>query len=263
MCMKMVKWPSHQWLGPGKYSIKHVLCPISIFYSMWSFMTWPWPEITITKSLSHSHYQYVKYRVCNLQITFSYEMVSAAAWVNTCSFHIWPDPDLTFDLFKNNFKCASDVPRWDLLIAPGVTLWQSVIEIVWGPYGAGPPPLLKVCWDTYPVGCVVKCYWYDISCKTRSRSRLGAQSQSRTSATTTLQPCSKSWSNNSQGACEWIDAELGALWVESEQILHLKVRLTLPQNWEIWVGNDTLWMLFFHSFPPSSLQIFHSHPLKI
>ena len=37
----------------------------------------------------------------------------------------------------------------------------------------------------------------------------------------------------------------------------------VSQNWEIWVGNDTIWILFFHSFPASSLRIFHSHPLKI
>ena len=29
--------------------------------------------------------------------------------------------------------------------------------------------------------------------------------------------------NHSQEPCEWVDADLGVLWIESEQILHLKV----------------------------------------
>ena len=37
----------------------------------------------------------------------------------------------------------------------------------------------------------------------------------------------------------------------------------VSQNWQIWVGNDTLWILFSHSFPLNSLWIFHSHLLKI
>ena len=30
----------------------------------------------------------------------------------------------------------------------------------------------------------------------------------------------------------------------------------VSQNWQIWVGNDTLWILFFNSFHQSSLWIF-------
>ena len=29
--------------------------------------------------------------------------------------------------------------------------------------------------------------------------------------------------NNSQEPCEWVDADLRVLWIESEQIMHLKV----------------------------------------
>ena len=34
------------------------------------------------------------------------------------------------------------------------------------------------------------------------------------------------------------------------------------QDWQIWVENNTWWILFFHSFPQSSMCIFHSHPLN-
>ena len=37
------------------------------------------------------------------------------------------------------------------------------------------------------------------------------------------QRTSQSCLNHSQGSCEWVDADFGVLWVESEQILHLKV----------------------------------------
>ena len=37
----------------------------------------------------------------------------------------------------------------------------------------------------------------------------------------------------------------------------------VSQNWQIWVENNTLWILFFHSFPLISLWIFHSYPLKM
>ena len=37
------------------------------------------------------------------------------------------------------------------------------------------------------------------------------------------QRTSQSCLNHSQEPCEWVDADLGILWVESEQILHLKV----------------------------------------
>ena len=43
-----------------------------------------------------------------------------------------------------------------------------------------------------------------------------------------------------------------------------RVNCPLSQNWQIWVGNDTLWILFFIvNFPLNSLWIFHSHLLKI
>ena len=37
----------------------------------------------------------------------------------------------------------------------------------------------------------------------------------------------------------------------------------VSQNWQIWVGNNILWRLFFHSFPLISLWIFHSQCLNI
>ena len=38
-----------------------------------------------------------------------------------------------------------------------------------------------------------------------------------------IQRTSQSCLNHSQEPCEWVDAGLGVLWVESEQLLHLKI----------------------------------------
>ena len=37
----------------------------------------------------------------------------------------------------------------------------------------------------------------------------------------------------------------------------------VSQNWQIWMGNNIPWILFFNSFPLISLSMFHSHPLII
>ena len=43
------------------------------------------------------------------------------------------------------------------------------------------------------------------------------------------QRTSQSCFNHSQEPCEWVNADLWVLWVESEQILHLKVGLSEVQ----------------------------------
>ena len=68
--------------------------------------------------------------MCNLQIASSYERSSAAVGMRTCNFDLWPDLDLTCDLFKKNSKTFFEASPWDLLIAAScVALQLSVLEI--------------------------------------------------------------------------------------------------------------------------------------
>ena len=160
---------------------------IKTFRGTWP---WSWPEIAIANSLSHHHYQSVKRRVCDLQITSSYERASAAAWVNTSNFHLWHDPGRTIDLFRI---------IWSML-------WMRLVEIFWlalvryattiryrNRMGAS-PPLSSASGYIPQQAAWGKCYRYYISHKTRSQSRSRSWSRNR--------PRARSRSRSRTGATE-------------------------------------------------------------
>ena len=57
--------------------------------------------------------------------------------------------------------------------------------------------------------------------KSRTGSKFGHQTFNYSSSF--IQRTSQLCLHYSQEPCEWVDADLGVLWIESEQILHLEV----------------------------------------
>ena len=65
------------------------------------------------------------------------------------------------------------------------------------------------------------------------------------------------------GGVHWVCLGKKRLGKNKRGLTRLEAWQSVSQNWQFWVGNSTLWALFFHSPLRSTLWIFHSHPLKV